>query len=155
MPQSQALCQQLATKIQRYSMRWLNVCKVSCLLIKAISRKTLRFTFEEGIQLVTGLRVNMKNKLMPFYDKMMLRKRYIIETINDLLKNTAQIVHSRHWSVANFIINIISVLRGILFLWQQAQGTYWIRYRRYETAESFLTLHILHEDFVSATIQDI
>ena len=38
---------------------------------------------------------------------------------------------------------------------QQAQGTYWIRYRRYETAESFLTLHILHEDFVSATIQDI
>lgn len=30
---------------------------------------------------------------MPFYDKMMLRKRYIIETINDLLKNTAQIVH--------------------------------------------------------------
>ena len=97
----------------------------------------------------------MKNKLMPFYDKMMLRKRYIIETINDLLKNTAQIVHSRHWSVANFIINIISVLRGILFLWQQAQGTYWIHYRRYETAESFLILHILHEDFVSATIQDI
>ena len=38
---------------------------------------------------------------------------------------------------------------------QQAQGTYWIRYRRYETAESFLTLHISHEDFVSATIQDI
>ena len=38
---------------------------------------------------------------------------------------------------------------------QQAQGTYWIRYRRYETAGSFLTLHILHEDFVSATIQDI
>lgn len=38
---------------------------------------------------------------------------------------------------------------------QQAQGTYWIRYRRYETAEFFLTLHILHEDFVSATIQDI
>ncbi|MCP9577723.1 transposase, partial [Prevotella copri] len=44
----------------------------------------------------------------PFYDKMMLRKRYIIETINDLLKNTAQIVHSRHRSVANFIINILN-----------------------------------------------
>ena len=116
MPQSQALCQQLATKIQRYSMRWLNVCKVSCLLIKAISRKnsSIRF-FEEGIQLVTGLRVNMKNKLMPFYDKMMLRKRYIIETINDLLKNTAQIVHSRHRSVANFIINIISALGAYCF----------------------------------------
>ena len=70
-----------------------------------ISQKLFDSPFEEGIQLVTGLRVNMKNKLMPFYDNMLLRKRYIIETINDLLKNTAQIVHSRHRSVANFIIN--------------------------------------------------
>lgn len=42
-----------------------------------ISQKLFDSLFEEGIQLVTGLRVNMKNKLMPFYDKMMLRKRYI------------------------------------------------------------------------------
>ena len=89
---------------------------VSCLQIKAISLKKLFDSlFEEGIQLVTGLRVNMKNKLMPFYDKMMLRKRYIIETINDLLKNTAQIVHSRHRSVSNFIINIISALGAYCF----------------------------------------
>lgn len=54
-----------------------------------ISQKLFDFLFEDGIQLVTGLRVNMKNKLMPFYDRMMLRKRYIIETINDMLKNTA------------------------------------------------------------------
>ena len=80
-----------------------------------ISQKLFDSLFEEGIQLVTGLRVNMKNKLMPFYDKMMLRKRYIIETINDLLKNTAQIVHSRHWSVANFIINIIAALGAYCF----------------------------------------
>ena len=58
-----------------------------------ISQKLFDFLFADGIQLVTGLRVNMKNKLMPFYDRMILRKRYIIETINDLLKNTAQIVH--------------------------------------------------------------
>ena len=64
-------------------------------IIAFISQKLFDFLFEDGIQLVTGLRVNMKNKLMPFYDRMMLRKRYIIETINDLLKNTAQIVHSR------------------------------------------------------------
>ncbi|MGO5201380.1 transposase, partial [Prevotellaceae bacterium LCP21S3_C11] len=56
-----------------------------------ISQKLFDSLFEEDIQLVTGLRVNMKNKLLPFYDKMMLRKRYIIETINDLLKNTAQV----------------------------------------------------------------
>ena len=48
-------------------------------------------------------------------DRMMLRKRYIIETINDLLKNTAQIVHSRHRSVSNFIMNLISAL-----------GAYWV-----------------------------
>ena len=44
---------------------------------------------------------------MPFYDRMMLRKRYIIETINDMLKKSAQIVHSRHRSVSNFIMNLI------------------------------------------------
>ena len=41
-----------------------------------ISQKLFNFLFEDGIQLMTGLRVNMKNKLMPFYDRMMLRKRY-------------------------------------------------------------------------------
>ena len=80
-----------------------------------ISQKLFDFLFEDGIQLVTGLRVNMKNKLMPFYDRMMLRKRYIIETINDMLKNTAQIVHSRHRSVSNFIMNHISTLGAYCF----------------------------------------
>ena len=80
-----------------------------------ISQKLFEFLFEDGIQLVTGIRVNMKNRLMSFYDKMMLRKRYIIETINDLLKNTAQIVHSRHRSVNNFIMNLISALGAYCF----------------------------------------
>ena len=78
-------------------------------------RSCLTFFFEDGIQLVTGLRVKMKNKLIPFYDRMMLRKRYIIETINDMLKNTAQIVHSRHRSVSNFIMNLISALGAYCF----------------------------------------
>ena len=41
--------------------------------------------------------------------KMMLRKRYIIETINDLLKNKAQLVHSRHRSITNFLVNLVAV----------------------------------------------
>jgi hypothetical protein len=45
----------------------------------------------------------------------MLRKRHIIETINDMLKNVAQIVHSRHRSVNNFIMNIISALGAYCF----------------------------------------
>lgn len=95
----------------------LNVCMASCSLTDKgyISQKLFDFLFEDGIQLVTGLRVNMKNKLMPFYDRMMLRKRYIIETMNDMLKNTAQIVHSRHRSVSNFIMNLISALGAYCF----------------------------------------
>ena len=56
--------------------------------------------------LVHGLRANMKNKLMPMWDKIMLRKRYVIECITELLKNKANLVHSRHRSVPNFIMNI-------------------------------------------------
>ena len=62
----------------------------------------------------------MKNKLMPFYDKMMLRKRYIIETINDLLKNTAQIevvgtVGPFHFPSSDY--NRIFVFPPILQIW--------------------------------------
>ena len=46
-----------------------------------------------SIQLVHGLTAKMKNKLMPMWDKIMLRKRYIIECINELLKNKANLVH--------------------------------------------------------------
>ena len=63
-----------------------------------------------GVHLVTGLRSNMKNKLMGFGDKIMLRKRSIIETINDSLKNARQIVHSRHRSLDGFLVNVLSAL---------------------------------------------
>ena len=52
----------------------------------------------------------MKNAMMHFYDKIVLRKRAIIETINDLLKNGCQIEHTRHRSFANFIGNLVSGL---------------------------------------------
>ena len=50
----------------------------------------------------------MKNKLMPLEDKLLLRKRAIIESVNDQLKNISQIEHSRHRSVGNFIANVLS-----------------------------------------------
>lgn len=71
--------------------------------------------FDQGIHLVHGLKANMKNKLMPMYDKIMLRKRYIIECINELLKNKANLVHSRHRSIHNFIMNICSALAAYCF----------------------------------------
>ena len=87
-----------------------------------ISQKLFDSLFEDGIYLVTGLRSNMKNKLMPFYDRMMLRKRHIIETINDMLKNEAQIVHSRHRSLNNFIMNLISALGAYCFFDNKPQA---------------------------------
>ncbi|TYP80298.1 DDE family transposase [Nitrosomonas communis] len=62
------------------------------------------------MQLVTKVRNNMKNKLLPLFDKLLLRKRSIIETVNDQLKNISQIEHSRHRSPFNFFVNLIAGL---------------------------------------------
>ena len=58
----------------------------------------------------------MKKKALDFMDKVILRKRAIIETVNDVLKNTCQIEHSRHRSFDNFIANMISGLIAYSFL---------------------------------------
>jgi transposase len=63
-----------------------------------------------GIQLVTKLKRNMKQRLMPLNDRLMLRKRSIIETIIDQLKNISQIEHSRHRSPVNYFVNILGGL---------------------------------------------
>ena len=63
-----------------------------------------------GVQLITKLRKNMKNRVMPLMDKLLLRKRAIIESIVDQLKNISQIEHTRHRSPANCFINIIAGL---------------------------------------------
>ena len=75
-----------------------------------ISQKLFDLLFADGIQFVTKIRKNMKNKLMPVFDKLMLRKRAIIETIYDQLKNISQIEHTRHRSGFNFLVNVISAL---------------------------------------------
>ncbi len=61
-------------------------------------------------QLITQLKNNMKNALMTMSDKILLRKRSVIETVNDELKNICQIEHSRHRSFNNFLGNIIAGL---------------------------------------------
>lgn len=69
-----------------------------------------------GIQLIINVNKNMKNKLIPIMDKILLRKRAVIETINDQLKNICQIEHSRHRSNQNFFVNLISGLIAYTFL---------------------------------------
>ena len=66
--------------------------------------------FDRGLQLFTTLRSNMKEKLMCLKDKVLLRKRSLIETVNDQLKNISQIEHSRHRSPSNFLVNLIGGL---------------------------------------------
>ncbi|VXD24940.1 transposase (fragment) [Planktothrix paucivesiculata PCC 9631] len=73
-----------------------------------ISEKLFRQLHEKGLQLITRLKKNMKNKLMLWSDKMKLRKRGIIESVNDQLKNLCQIEHTRHRSVANFMVNLVA-----------------------------------------------
>ena len=63
-----------------------------------------------GIQLITKLRKNMRNRLMDLGDKLLLRKRALIETINDQLKNVCQIEHTRHRSPLNFVVHLLSGL---------------------------------------------
>ena len=64
----------------------------------------------DGIQLITKLKNNMKGALMSVSDKLLLRKRAIIETVNDELKNIAQVEHSRHRCFDNFIVNLLGAI---------------------------------------------
>ena len=65
---------------------------------------------QKGVHLVTGLRKNMKEKLLPLWDKLLLRKRSLIETVIDQLKNISQIQHTRHRSPTNFLVNVLAGL---------------------------------------------
>jgi len=75
-----------------------------------ISQDLFEKLFVDNIHLITRIRKNMKNSLMHLHDKIILRKRAIIETINDLLKNDCQIEHTRHRCFTNFIGNLVAGL---------------------------------------------
>ena len=81
-----------------------------------VSAPLAQILFIDGIQLITGIRNNTKNCLMKISDKILLRKRSIIETINDVLKNTCQVKHSRHSCFDNFISNLLAGIVTYCFL---------------------------------------
>ena len=80
-----------------------------------ISSELTQLLFIDGIQLITNIKKNMKNCLMEMSDKILLRKRSVIETVNDELKNICQIEHSRHRSFGNFISNLVAGLIAYSF----------------------------------------
>jgi hypothetical protein len=80
-----------------------------------ISNNLFKKLKEKGISLITGIKKNMKNKLVEMQDKFLLRKRGVIESVNNYLKNVCQIEHSRHRSPINFVINLLSGLVAYSF----------------------------------------
>jgi transposase len=68
----------------------------------------------QGLQLITKLKRNMKNKLLPLFDKL-LRQRALIECVNDQLKNVSQIEHTRHRSPTNGLVNMIAAVVAYTF----------------------------------------
>ena len=75
-----------------------------------ISQPLFETLNDEGLQLVTKLKKKMKNRLISIFDQIMLRKRAIIESVIDQLKNISNIEHSRHRSVANCFVNLVAGL---------------------------------------------
>ena len=80
-----------------------------------ISKKLFKRLWNNGLQLITGIRKNMKNYLMPWIDKILLRKRFIVETVFDTLKSSMGLEHSRHRSPINAMVHILSCLTAYAY----------------------------------------
>ncbi len=70
----------------------------------------------KGLHLITGIRQNMKNKLIPMQQKLLLQKRGVIESVNDILKTVCDIEHTRHRSPVNALVNLYAGLSSYTFL---------------------------------------
>lgn len=75
-----------------------------------ISHALFEQLYQRGLQLITRSKKNMKNRLLPLIDRILLRKRALIESVNEQLKNICQIEHSRHRSLWNFLVNLLAGL---------------------------------------------
>jgi hypothetical protein len=80
-----------------------------------IGRALFSKLWQRGLHLITGIRRNMRNYLMPLADKIMLRKRFVIETVLDILTCEIGLEHSRHRSVINAMVHVLSCLVAYAF----------------------------------------
>ncbi len=81
-----------------------------------ISKALADYLWNDGIHLVYKRRKNMKKQNLSDTDKLLLRKRALIESVNDELKNICSIEHSRHRSPKGFLVNLVSALVAYHFL---------------------------------------
>ena len=82
-----------------------------------LSQSLFETLMNRGLQLITKLRKNMKNRFISLEDKILLRKRALIETVNDQHKNISNIEHTRHRSLWNFLGNVAAGL--IAYTWKE------------------------------------
>lgn len=75
-----------------------------------IAKELFQKLFDRGLKLVTKVKKGMKNTLISLNEKILLRKRSIIETVFGYLKNRLEIEHTRHRSPVNFLVHIFSTL---------------------------------------------
>jgi len=75
-----------------------------------ISKDLAELLFQDGIQLITKVRKNMKKQNLSDVDDILLRKRALVESVNDELKNICKIEHTRHRSIKGFLVNLIAGL---------------------------------------------
>ena len=80
-----------------------------------ISQDLFSKLWNRGLQLIHGIRKNMKNHIMPLLDKTMLRGRFIVESTFHIMKNHMNLEHSRHRSPLNFLINSLACLIAYTF----------------------------------------
>ena len=80
-----------------------------------IGHELFKRLWRRGLHLITSIRRNMRNHLMPLADKLMLRKRFLIETVLDILKCEMGLEHSRHRSVMNAMVHVLSCLVAYAF----------------------------------------
>ena len=81
-----------------------------------ISQALFTKLYQEGLELITSIRKNMKNRVMTMTNKLLLRKRALIETVNDQLKNISQIDHTRHRSPINFMVNLMGLSKSSAYI---------------------------------------
>lgn len=75
-----------------------------------ISKDLFNTCLKQGVQIITGIKKHMKNKLMDLGDKCLLRRRGFVETIFSSIKSLGIFEHSRHRSVTNAFCHIFAAL---------------------------------------------
>jgi hypothetical protein len=100
-----------------------------------ISQELFEQLWGTGVQLITKLKRNMRNKLLPLWDKLLLRKRALIESVGEQLKHVCQIGHTRHRSIPNAFVHTFGAL--VAYTWQERKPSLHLTEAEHLLAESF------------------